>query len=147
LFLAGVIPGIILTLLFLIAIWIVTGVRREDGPPGPRASFAERWATLRQSGAIVTVILLTIGGMYFGLFTPIEASGIGAFLTLVVALIRRKLDWIGAKAVVLHTMRTCATVFLILIGAWVFIPFMALSQVPEAVVRLLLGLDVGRSTC
>ncbi|MFL6796110.1 MAG: TRAP transporter large permease [Xanthobacteraceae bacterium] len=143
LFLAGVIPGIILTILFLATIQIVTARRVGAGPRGPRASTAERLAALKQSAPIVVVIFITIGGMYLGLFTPIEASGFGAFFTLVVALARRKLDWPVLKAIVLQTMRTSATIFLILMGAYVFIPFMTLSQLPEIVVKFLLSFDIG----
>jgi tripartite ATP-independent transporter DctM subunit len=145
LFLAGVIPGIILTVLFLITIQIVTALRKEAGPPGPRASGAERIATLKQSIAIMVIIVLTIGGMYAGLFTPIEASGFGACFTLIVAALRGKLSATVLKAVVLQTMRTSATIFLILMGAYVFIPFMTLSQLPEIVVKFLLGFDMGQT--
>src|SRR5262249_48629441 len=75
--------------------------------------------------------------------TPIEASGFGASFTLLVALLRRKLSWPVLKAIVLQTMRTTATVFLILMGAYVFIPFMTLSQLPEIVVKFLLSFDLG----
>ena len=143
LFLAGVIPGLILTVLFLITIQIVTWRRPSAGPAGPRASMTDRMATLRQSVPILLVIIATIGGMYVGLFTPIEASGFGASLTLLVALLRRKLNWPVLKAIVLQTMRTSATIFLILMGAYVFIPFMTLSQLPEIVVGFLLGFDLG----
>jgi len=143
LFLAGVIPGVILTILFLITIQIVTARRKNAGPPGPRASFAERLATLRQSITIIVVIVATIGGMYIGLFTPIEASGFGACLTLLVAMARRKLSVKVLKAIVLQTMRTSATIFLILMGAYVFIPFMTLSQLPEIMVKFLLSFDIG----
>ena len=143
LFLAGVVPGIILTLLFIATILIVTTIRREAGPPGPRASMAERIATLGRASSIVLVVFVTIGGIYLGLFTPIEASGFGASFTLLVALVRRKLSWPVMKAIVLQTMRTTATVFLILMGAYVFIPFMTLSELPEIVVRFLLSFDLG----
>jgi tripartite ATP-independent transporter DctM subunit len=143
LFLAGVIPGIILTVLFLITIQIVTWRRKEAGPPGPRASMKERIATLKQSVTIILVIMVTIGGMYVGLFTPIEASGFGACFTLLVALARRKLSWPVLQAIVLQTMRTSATIFLILMGAYVFIPFMTLSQLPEIVVKFMLSFDIG----
>ena len=143
LFLAGVIPGIILTILFLITIQIVTARRKQAGASGPRASLAERLATLRQSIPIIAVIVATIGGMYVGLFTPIEASGFGACLTLLVALARRKLSATVLKAIVLQTMRTSATIFLILMGAYVFIPFMTLSQLPEIMVKFLLSFDIG----
>jgi tripartite ATP-independent transporter DctM subunit len=140
LFLAGVIPGIILTGLFVVAIRLVCGFNKEAGPPGPRADIVERVATAKRSITILVVIVLTIGGIYVGAFTPVEASGIGAFLTLIVAIARKRMDWPILKTVVLQTMRTCATVFLILIGAHVFIPFMALSHVPEELVSFLLSL-------
>jgi tripartite ATP-independent transporter DctM subunit len=143
LFLAGVLPGLILTLLFIATIFIVTTIRREAGPPGPRASMAERVATLGRASSIVLVVFVTIGGIYLGLFTPIEASGFGASFTLLVALVRRKLSIAVMKAIVLQTMRTTATVFLILMGAYVFIPFMTLSELPEIVVRFLLSFDLG----
>jgi TRAP-type C4-dicarboxylate transport system permease large subunit len=82
LFLAGVIPGIILTLLFLATIWIVTTLRKEAGPAGPRAGSRERIRTLKQSIGIIAIIFMTIGGMYAGLFTPIEASVFIPFMTL-----------------------------------------------------------------
>jgi tripartite ATP-independent transporter DctM subunit len=143
LFLAGVIPGLILTVLFLITIQIVTIRRKDAGPAGPRATMAERIATLKQSVTILAVIFVTIGGMYIGLFTPIEASGFGACFTLLVALFRRKLSWNVLKAIVLQTMRTSATIFLILMGAYVFIPFMTVSELPEIVVKFLLSFDLG----
>jgi len=141
LFLAGVIPGIILTLFFLIVIRIITGRRLEAGPPGPRATTSERVATLKQASGIIIIIVMTIGGMYAGLFTPIEASGFGAGFTMVLALLRRRLNWPVLRAVVLQTMRTSATIFLILMGAYVFIPFMTLSQLPEILVKFLLSFD------
>jgi tripartite ATP-independent transporter DctM subunit len=143
LFLAGVFPGLVLTGLFLVAIWIATKLRKDAGPAGPHTKFAAKLAALKQSVSIVAVVLLTIGGMYFGVFTPVEASGIGAFLTLIVAAYRKRLSLPLLQLVVLQTIRTCATIFLILIGAYVFIPFMALSQVPALIVGYLLGLDVG----
>lgn len=146
LFLAGVVPGIILTLLFLVTIQIVTIRRKEAGPRGPRASHERRVATLKQSIPIIVVILITIGGMYMGLFTPIEASGFGACFTLIVAVARRKLSFVVVKAVVLQTMRTTATIFLILMGAYVFIPFMTLSQLPEMLVKFLLSFDLNTTS-
>jgi tripartite ATP-independent transporter DctM subunit len=104
---------------------------------------AERISTLGRASSIVLVVFVTIGGIYLGLFTPIEASGFGASFTLLVALLRRKLSIPVMRAIVLQTMRTTATVFLILMGAYVFIPFMTLSELPEIVVRFLLSFDLG----
>ncbi len=143
LFMAGVFPGLLLTALFIGAIYIVTKRRPEAGPPGPVASMAERFAALRRSGVIVGIVLATIGGIYLGIFTPVEAAGVGAFLTFIMALYRRSLDWPKFRFVILQTLQTTATVFMILIGAFVFIPFMALTQIPTNIVGFLVGLDVG----
>jgi tripartite ATP-independent transporter DctM subunit len=143
LFMAGVFPGLLLTGLFLVAIYIVTRIRPEAGPPGPRVNMRERFATARRSLAIVGIVLATIGGIYLGVFTPVEAAGVGAFLTFMMALYRRSLDRPKICFVLLQTLQTSATVMMILIGAFVFIPFMALTQIPENIVGFLVNLDVG----
>ena len=143
LFMAGVIPGLLLTALFILAIYIVTRMRPEAGPPGPRANFRERIVALRRSGTIVGIVVATIGGIYLGVFTPVEAAGVGASLTFCMAVYRRSLNMEKIRFVVLQTLQTSATVFMILIGAFVFIPFMALTQIPSNIVGFLVGLDVG----
>ena len=143
LFMAGVFPGLLLTGLFLVAIYIVTRIRPEAGPPGPRVNMRERFAAARRSLAIVGIVLATIGGIYLGVFTPVEAAGVGAFLTFMMALFRRSLDWPKIRFVLLQTLQTSATVMMILIGAFVFIPFMALTQIPSNIVGFLVNLDVG----
>jgi tripartite ATP-independent transporter DctM subunit len=143
LFIAGILPGILLTGLFLLAIAVVTRLRPNAGPAGPRVPLRERWRSLRQAGVFIAIVLVTIGGIYGGVMTPVEASGVGAFLTLIVALARRSLSVAAFKMVILHTLRTTALTFMILIGAYVFIPFMALSEIPSNLVTFLTGLDVG----
>lgn len=143
LFMAGVIPGIVLSLLFIGAIYLVVLRKPEAGPPGPRSSRAERMSSLFNALPIVGVVLLTIGGMYTGFFTPVEASSVGAFLTFVVAAARRQLSWPKMAQVVLETMSATATVFLIIIAAFVFIPFMSLTELPAQLVTLLTDLPIG----
>jgi len=174
LFVAGVLPGILLTGLFLVAIAIVTRLNPAAGPAGARSSWHERFTSLYGAFALIGIVIITIGGIYAGLFTPVEAAGIGAFITFLVALakgaisaiqgpmpaavgaaasadtaspayvLRAAVDSLKLRQTVLHTLRTTATVFMILIGAHVFIPFMALSGVPEIIVGFLTGLDVGK---
>ncbi|MBL0713864.1 MAG: TRAP transporter large permease subunit, partial [Desulfosarcina sp.] len=113
------------------------------GPAGPRASGRSRWTTLRRAGSFILIVLVTIGGIYGGIMTPVEASGMGAFLTLIVALTRRSLTISRFQNVILHTLRTTALTFMILIGAHVFIPFMALSRIPDNLALFLTSLDIG----
>ena len=143
LFIAGVIPGLLLTSLFLVAIYIVTTLKPELGPAGQKATLSEKIGSLKNAGTIIFIVAITIGGIYFGWFTPVEAAGVGAFLTLTVALLRKNLSWENTKFVVFQTLRTTATVFMILIGAHVFIPFMALTEIPADLVSFLTSLNVG----
>ena len=143
LFMAGVFPGIILTLLFIGAIYLVVSRKPEAGPRGERFGRAERMQSLARAAPIVAVVLITIGGMYTGFFTPVEASSVGAFLTFVVAAMRRTLSLSALRSVILQTMNATATVFLIIIGAFVFIPFMSLTELPAMLVTLLTSLPIG----
>ena len=143
LFMAGVIPGIILTLLFIGAIYLVVARNPEAGPPGERSSRADRRESLLRAAPILGVVILTIGGMYTGFFTPVEASSVGAFLTFVVAAWRRSLTAQASSEVILQTMSATATVFLIIIGAFVFIPFMSMTELPAQLVSILTSLPIG----
>lgn len=140
LFLAGFLPGLLLTALFILTVVIVCAVRPEFGPPRERASMRERWAALRNAGAFLVVLVATIGGMYAGVFTVTEASAVGAGLTLAHAVWRRRLTWAALSDALLQTVRTTAMVFLILIGAHIFSPFLALSRIPVDLANALTAL-------
>ena len=143
LFMAGVIPGIILTLLFIGAIYLIVARKPESGPRGERSSGAERMRSFWLATPILGVVLATIGGMYTGFFTPVEASSVGALLTFVVAAARRKLSLAKMRTVILETMNSTATVFMIIIAAFVFIPFMSLTGLPGQLVTTLTSLPIG----
>jgi tripartite ATP-independent transporter DctM subunit len=140
LFLAGFLPGLLLTALFIVTVVIVCGVRPDFGPPGPRTAMPERWAALRRSAAFFVVLVMTIGGMYAGVFTVTEASAVGAGLTLAHAIWRRKLTRALLADALLQTVRTTAMVFLILIGAHIFSPFLAMSRIPVDLANALTGM-------
>jgi tripartite ATP-independent transporter DctM subunit len=142
LLLAGFFPGILLTALFVLTITIWTRFRPELGPPGPRATWRERGITAGQSGPMVIIVVATIGGIYAGVFTPSEAAAVGAFLALVWAGYRRTLGRKTSEFVLLETVKTTAFVFLILIGALVFGPFLALSGLPQKFAAWLTSFDV-----
>ena len=143
LFIAGILPGILLAGLFVVTIFLITRARPEFGPPGPVTDLPHKLGALWRAGPIVVIVLATIGGIYGGWFTPVEAAGVGAFLAFAVALARRSLNWSQLVDVLLQTMRITATSFLILIGAHVFGPFIALTHIPGDLAGLLMGLDMG----
>ena len=143
LFMAGIIPGILLTLLFILVISLQVWWLPDLGPAGERSSATEKFRALMKALPITSIIFLTIAGMYTGFFTPVEASAVGAVLTFIIAVVRGSLSLRQLRLVGLQTMSATSTVFLILIGAFVFIPFMSLTEIPVRLVGFLTALPVG----
>jgi tripartite ATP-independent transporter DctM subunit len=142
LFLAGFLPGLLLTALFVVTIMLVTRFRPHFGPPGKMMSFAERIAALRRAGALIAVVVVTIGGIYAGVFTVTEAAAVGAGLTLAHAIWRRRLTRATLSDALLQTVRTTAMVFLILIGAHIFSPFLAITRIPTELAGSMMSLGL-----
>jgi len=130
LFVAGVLPGLLLTALFVLTIVIWTSLRPELGPRGPKVSFSEKMASL--SGLVETLILFIIimGGLFVGFFTPTEAGAVGAFGTLIVAVARRNLSWKGFVTSLFETTRLSCMILVIAAGATIFGHFLAVSRIP-----------------
>jgi tripartite ATP-independent transporter DctM subunit len=144
LLLAGFLPGILLTVLFVITIFIWTRVSPEIGPPGPVATRRARLDSLGNSGPIILIVGVTIGGIYLGIFTPEEAAAVGAFMAFAYALWRKAMGQAALTTTLLETVKTTAFVFLILIGALVFGPFLALSGLPTKLAGTLVDLELPR---
>jgi len=142
LFMAGLLPGLLLTILFIITIMIWTRFKPDIGPKGERTPFKEKIASL--SGLVETLILfsLVMGGLFAGLFTPTEAGSIGAFGTIVLALIRKKLSWRGFTAALFETTRITSMVLAIVAGATVFGHFLAVSRIPFDIANWIAGLHL-----
>jgi len=136
LFIAGILPGILLCGLFILAIYIMAKIRPELGPPGPKFPFRERIYALKDTWSILTLFLLVIGGLYTGWFTPTEAAGVGAFGAFAITLIKGRLTGRNLTVSLSQTANTTAMVFLILIGAHIFGYFLTVSQIPDQLSRL-----------
>jgi len=145
LFLAGVIPGLLLTILFMLSIGIMTRFNPALGPAGPRSSGKERVDSLVQAGPMLFIVLITIGGIYSGVFTPTEAAAVGAMLAFLLALVRRKVTGESTSRVLYQTVRTTGLAFFILIGAHIFNPFMALTEIPSDLASLLIDAELPRT--
>lgn len=132
LFAAGILPGIILAVLFVLTIFV--RVRRNPSL-APRASAVSFREKLRSFvGVIETLILFAtvIGGLFFGIFTPTEAAAVGAFATLIMALVRKQLSWKALRDSLLETTRISCMVMVIVTGATIFGHFLAVTRVPFA---------------
>ena len=144
LFIAGIIPGLLLSLLFLALIYVLCRRSPQLGPRGPHFSWRERFKALWGVWGMLSLFILVIGGIYFGIFTPGEAGAIGAFGAFLVTVIRRKLTWENAVATLKGTVQTTAMIFMIVIGAQIFNSFLAVSGVPAMVAEWIANLPLPR---
>lgn len=142
LFMAGVFPGLLLALLFILSIMARVMVNRKLGPAGEKARFSERLASLRDCWGVLALFIVIMGGLYMGLFTPTEAAGIGAFGAFLFALFRGRLTKENFIAALTETMRTTAMIFVIVIGAMIFGYFLAISRLPYGLATLVSSLQV-----
>ena len=106
---------------------------------------AQRGQSLVQAGPMLLIVLITIGGIYGGVFTPTEAAAVGAMLAFLLALFRRRVTQKSTSRVLLQTIRTTCLAFFILIGAHIFNPFMALTDIPSDLASLLLDANLPRT--
>lgn len=143
LFMAGILPGILMMSLFMFAIWITTLRDPAAGPRGEKVALSRRFSTLLSALPLIAVIVVSIGGIYIGAFTPVEASGVGAALTVLFAFALRKIDLKGFGRAVIETVTTSTMLYMIVIGANVLNPFLSLTGVPSGLENGLAALGLG----
>jgi tripartite ATP-independent transporter DctM subunit len=142
LFTAGIIPGILLTLLFWMLIYIWCKRNPALGPPGPSASWRERLISLKDLWSVVVLFGLVMGGIYFGIFNATEAAAVGVVAAFFITLVRRRLNTEGLKRAVLNTLRTTGMIFIMVIGAMLFNYLLSLSGLTTALAEFCMGLPV-----
>jgi tripartite ATP-independent transporter DctM subunit len=143
LFIAGIVPGLIAIVLYCATILLLYRFRAEWMPRVRRADRLERWESLRDVWATLLLFGLVIGGIYGGFVTITEAAGLGAFGSLVIGVLRRRLSWQGILDSLVDALRTSAAIFFILIAAFLFQYFLAVSQMSQLLGDLLTSLPVG----
>jgi len=130
LFVAGILPGILLSILFMLTVFIRVSINPHLAPPGERTSLKQKITSLTGIVEALVIFAFVMGGLFFGIFTPTEAAAVGAFLALLVALIRRQLTWKGFLGSLMDTTRISCMVMVIVTGAVVFGHFMAITRIP-----------------
>src|ERR1700723_1404755 len=144
LFIAGIVPGLLAIVMHMITIGIIGAARPGFLPTGPRASWKERLAAIRDVWSPLLLFLFVVGGLYGGLFIPTEAGAVGAVGAFAIGLLRGKLTGARILQALLQATRTAAAVFTVLIGALCFGYFLTITQTPQHVTEFLAGLGVGR---
>lgn len=140
LFLAGVLPGILLLVMFVLTVSLLCWINPKLGPAGPRHTLREKLGATMGAAPILLVILLTIGGIYGGFFSPVEAAAVGAGLVILIGALQGRLSLRGLWEAGRSSVVTTAAVMLILISAHMINPFLALSHIPDYIGTVLEGL-------
>ncbi len=151
LFIAGIIPGLMGVLFYLAAVKYTVMRDPESGPAGERTGWAGRGKALGDIWAVLLLFFIVIGGLYGALnfwpinltFSPTEAAGMGAAGAFLIALSRGNLTFADVREVLVETAHTTATLFAVLIGAWIFSNFINLAGLPEALLSLVSSLGLG----
>ncbi len=143
LFMAGIVPGLLAIVMYMLTIAVITRVKPDFLPTAPKSSWAERRAGLNDVWAPLLLFVFVIGGLYGGVFTPTEAGGVGAGGAFLLGVLRGRLGRAEIRASLLQATRTAAAVFTVLIGALLFGYFLTITQVPQTVTTFLTGLGIG----
>ena len=144
LFMAGIIPGILEAVFYIITIWFLTKRNPALGPPGPRAERREKVRSFLRTWDVVVLFLLVIGGLYAGIFTPTEAAGMGAFGAFCFAIFRGRMKWSNFKRSLTSTVSTTGMLFIIVLGAMILGYFFSVTRLPVEFANMVAALPVNR---
>jgi tripartite ATP-independent transporter DctM subunit len=142
LFVAGIFPALLVTVLFICSVYITCLLDENAGPAGEKFSWAERFKALLGLGETLIIFALVVGGIFYGLFTPTEAASVGAFGVLVIAVAKRQLTWQGFVKSLMETLTTSCMVLMLIAGAVIFGKFLAVTRIPFEIASWVSGLHM-----
>jgi tripartite ATP-independent transporter DctM subunit len=143
LFIAGIVPGVLGALMYVGTVALVGRLDPSHFPRGERHTWAERLRSLKDIWATLALFGFVIGGMYGGWFTVTEAAAMGAVGALVIGLVRRRLPARAIMECLVQSLRTTASIFTIVIGAFLFGYFLTITQTTQKAIDFLVHLPVG----
>jgi tripartite ATP-independent transporter DctM subunit len=143
LFFAGVVPGLLGVVLYLLVVRYLGWRRPEIMPRGPVHTWGERFRSLEGLWAVIVLFVFVLGGLYLGIFTVNEAAGAGAIGTLLIGLVRRQLGLHEIKRALIDSLRVSSAIMMIVVGAFLFGYFLTITQFTQKAVAFLTSLPVG----
>jgi len=144
LFVAGILPGILLASLFMLTIYIRARINPTLGPKGEPTPFIEKVKSLKGTWAMLVLFLFVMGGIYAGVFTATEGGALGSFGALIIALGRRRLKWHSFTQALLETGRNASMILIILVGVFILGYFVSMSEIPLKLSSLIVSFQVSR---
>ncbi|MFC2062440.1 TRAP transporter large permease subunit [Chloroflexota bacterium] len=142
LLMAGVFPGILFAGMMVTMITIRTKLNPKLGPPGPATTWKVKFTSLREIWAVALVVLMSLGGLYMGVFTPTEAGAMGCFGIIVVSLARRRMSGKSFVTSVIEAIRMNGLIMFIFVAATAFSRFLAGTKLPIELAEWISGFDL-----
>ncbi len=142
LFMAGILPGLLLSTLFIVTIYTWVSLKPSIAPRIERQTFKRRIRSLTGLIEVIILFVMVMGGLFLGVFTPTEAGAVGAFGGVLIPLIRGQLSWQGFLEALYSSTRTTCMIFMIVAGATVFGHFLAVTTIPSTLSSWVVGLPL-----
>jgi len=142
LFIAGIVPGLLIAALFIGVIYVWARIDPKIAPKSDKSSWGERIRSVPEVLWVLIVFLLIIGGIAQGFFTPTEAAAVGAFLVLLLTLIRKDITFKKYVQSVKESLRTSIMLLMLIYGSTVFGHFIAVSNIPQEIAEWVSSLKI-----
>lgn len=146
-FMAGIVPGIILTVIYILQVGILCRVKPHYGPPIPepeRVNLKEKIISLKEIALPIVLIIVVLGFIYFGICTPTEAAAIGAFAAFIITIIHRKMTWNVFYKSLKETLVLSVMIMWIVLGAKCFVHVYSATGASDFVGELIGGLPLNK---
>jgi C4-dicarboxylate transporter DctM subunit len=142
LFAAGILPGIVLTIFFIITVFVVAFKNKDIAPSGEMSTIGQKIRALWHISDIFLLFALSVGGLFLGWYSPNQAAGVGAAGALIVGLLHRELTWGKFFNASREGLRTACMIMMLIAGASVFGKFMAITSIPANLSTWVSGLPL-----
>ena len=142
LFLAGIFPGILLTILFIIVVVVLCKRNPALAPAGQATTFKQKIVGLSGITEMLLLFILVMGGLFAGWFSPVQAGAVGAAGALLIGLVRRNLSWKAFKDALIETVKVTCEIMIIVTGAVVLSHFIAVTTIPNMLSGWISGLGI-----
>jgi tripartite ATP-independent transporter DctM subunit len=144
LFLAGIVPGVIIAFLFMVIIYVWARINPKIAPSSERSTWKERFKSLPEVAWVIVVFCLVVGGIMTGFFTPTEAGAVGTFAILILAIARKGMNFKGYIKAVKESLRTAGMLLLLISGSVILGHFIAVTNIPQKAADAIATLAINR---
>ena len=142
LFLASIIPGILISLFLFLIVYGWCRINPSQGPKGERSTWKERMISLKDVIWVLLIFVIVIGGLTWGFFTPTEAASIGTFAVLIISAIKKDINFNGFIKSVAESLRTACMVLMLIAGSTILGHFLVVTKIPMIAADWIMGLPL-----